>query len=84
MNFSFILLQWLWLQNTALSQSLSIEFYKIQNHLEALLEMLEINKMNTKENFNLLYTNAKSIANKSSFTITYLRIYWKTIGQKQL
>lgn len=63
---------------TNILQGVSIELYKVREHVQKLLEMLESNRINANEIFDLLFTNEKSNkANDLGFTITYPRIIVK-------
>ncbi|XP_025196823.1 52 kDa repressor of the inhibitor of the protein kinase-like [Melanaphis sacchari] len=58
-------------------QGVSMELYKVREHVKELLKMLEDNRPNANEIFDLLFTDAKSIADDFEFTITCLRITGK-------
>ncbi|KAL4090707.1 hypothetical protein QTP88_025494 [Uroleucon formosanum] len=55
---------------TNILQGVSMELYKVREHVEELLKMLEDNRTNANEIFDLLFTNAKSIADDFEITIT--------------
>ncbi|KAL4143823.1 hypothetical protein QTP88_006094 [Uroleucon formosanum] len=54
-----------------------MELYKVREHVEELLKMLEDNRTNANEIFDLLFTDAKSIADDFEITITCPRIIGK-------
>jgi len=62
---------------TNILQGVSIELYTVREHVEELLKMLEDNRSNANEIFDLLFTDAKSIADDFEFTITCPRITGK-------
>ncbi|XP_026821717.1 52 kDa repressor of the inhibitor of the protein kinase-like [Rhopalosiphum maidis] len=62
---------------TNILQGVSMELYKVREHVEELLKMLEDNRTNANEIFDLLFTDAKSIADDFEFTITCPRITGK-------
>lgn len=64
---------------TNILQGVDTELYKVRKHIDALLEMLESHRKNANENFNLLFNNAKSIANDLGFIITCPRISVKQL-----
>ncbi|XP_050546850.1 uncharacterized protein LOC126908636 [Daktulosphaira vitifoliae] len=64
---------------TNILQGESIELYKVREHMETLLEMFESDRINAIESFNLLFINAKSIANDLDLTITCPRITGKQL-----
>lgn len=49
----------------------------IQEYVKELLEMLESNRINSNKIFDLLFTDAKSIANDFGFTVTCPKITGK-------
>jgi hypothetical protein len=62
---------------TNILQGVSMELYKVLEHVEGLLKILKDNRTNANEIFDLLFTDAKSIANDFEFTITCPRITGK-------
>ncbi|XP_026819039.1 uncharacterized protein LOC113557677 [Rhopalosiphum maidis] len=62
---------------TNILQGVSMELYKVREHVEELLKMLEDNRTNANEIFDLLFTDAKSIEDDFEFTITCPRITGK-------
>lgn len=64
---------------TNILQGESMELYKVREHIDTLLEMFGNNRINAIKNFNLLFTDAKSIANDLGFIITFPRITGKQL-----
>jgi len=62
---------------TNILQGVSMELYKVREHVGELLKMLEDNRTNANEIFDLLFTDAKSIADDFEITITCPRITGK-------
>jgi hypothetical protein len=62
---------------TNILQGVSMELYKVREHIEELLKMLEDNRINANEIFDLLFIDAKSIADDFEFTVTCPRITGK-------
>jgi hypothetical protein len=62
---------------TNILQGVSMELYKVREHVEILIKMFEDNRTNANEIFDLLFTDAKSIADDFKITITCPRITGK-------